>query len=676
MSDAAQPPNPGPIGSDRLASAARPPDAGPVRNDRLATVAQPLDVGPVTLGNRLVATAHASGLVRDGLPVAGDAEYWGRLAAGGAAMLIGGGTVTAQESAPRRGNIQEAWRPEIVAPWRRRVDAIHRERGVAVCQLVHLGRETLGAEGYHSPVAPAALRSPREPVAPRALLDREVDAVVEGFRLSSAHALEAGFDGIELHAAHAYLLEQFLSPRTNPRGDGVAVLERVIAAIRELDPSRLLGIRFSVDASEDVAPTRAELAEIVRRVEPHVDWVNFTVGVRTTYVRDMATARPPLLEEVGRLRPLVAGPLLVSHAFRQPEAIEAALARGADLVGMARPLIADPDLPRKLLGGRRREIRPCVACNEDCRTFDPILLCTVNPDLAPPGEPRRPAAPLELRRHGGHGAGSRVAIVGAGPAGLECALALARAGLDELVLVDAADRIGGQLAIAAAAPNRGGWTPLLEFYERGLAAAGVEVRLGAPAAGLDGFDAIVVAAGAEEVSPLTANGAMTASAAISGGREALGGAQHVAVVDDGFGWWPGCSAVEAALAAGAARVTFVTPGTAFAGGIPPESRVQLLERLAGAGELEVLTLFAATAAGPDGVTLAHRLSGRTLSLDADRVVVVGERRPRAVERAEAPLVLAIGDAVVPRRAAHAIAEGRAAAERVAAAFAARVAALS
>jgi 2,4-dienoyl-CoA reductase-like NADH-dependent reductase (Old Yellow Enzyme family) len=222
----------------------------------MTAAAEPLELGPVTLRNRLVATAHASGLVQGGLPVAGDDAYWGRLAAGGAAMLIGGGTVTAQESSPRRGNIQEAWRPEIVEPWRRRVRAIHTEGGVAVCQLVHLGRETLGAETFWSPVAPSAVRSPREPTAPRAMLEREVDAFVEGFRVSSANALEAGFDAIELHAAHAYLLEQFLSPRTNRRGDGLVVLERVIEAIRGLSSSALLGIRFSVDASEDVALQR------------------------------------------------------------------------------------------------------------------------------------------------------------------------------------------------------------------------------------------------------------------------------------------------------------------------------------------------------------------------------------------------------------------------------------
>jgi 2,4-dienoyl-CoA reductase-like NADH-dependent reductase (Old Yellow Enzyme family) len=632
----------------------------------VTAVGDPLALGPLTLRNRLVATAHASGNVRDGLPVAGDAEYWGRLAAGGVAMLISGGTVTAPESAPRRGNVVEAWRAEAVAPLRKRVDAIHEEGAVAICQLVHLGRETLGAETYFAPVAPSAVPSPREPTAPRALLDHEVDRIVEGFRMSSANALEAGFDGVELHAAHGYLLAQFLSPRTNERGDGLALLGRIADAVRELAPGALLGIRLSVDAAGDVALTGDELAELLPTVDALADWVNVTVGVRTTYVRDMATARPPLLDELARLRPLVHGPLLVSQAFRHPEHIAAALAGGADLVGMARPLIADPDLPHKLLEGRSAEIRPCVACNEDCRTFDPILLCTVNPDLAPAGRPRRPAAPLELAWDPNRAAGGPIAVVGAGPGGLECALSLARAGVEDVVVFEAAEQIGGQLSIATAAPNRCGWAPLLRYYEHGLAAAGVDVRLGEPASDLEAFDAVVWATGAEERAPFS--GASASAEVIAAGPGALAGAEHVVVVDDGFGWWPACNVVELALAAGVARVTFLTPGTSFAGGIPAESRVQLLERLAGAGELDLVPLCAAVGVGAAGVTTVHRASGRSTTIAADRVVVVGERRPRTLLSCAAPLVVAIGDAVVPRRAAHAIAEGRAAADRIASAL--------
>ena len=127
---------------------------------------------------------------------------------------------------------------------------------------------------------------------------------------------------------------------------------------------------------------------------------------------------------------------------------------------MARPLIADPDLPVKLLAGREAEVRPCVSCNEDCRAFDPVLLCSVNPDLAPPGEKRRPAAPLVVQR--AQSDVRRVAIVGAGPAGLECAISLAP-DLD-VVVFDAHEAIGGALAIAASAPNRSGWRALLDFY--------------------------------------------------------------------------------------------------------------------------------------------------------------------------------------------------------------------
>src|SRR5215217_9307734 len=201
----------------------------------------------------------------------------------------------------------------------------------------------------------------------------------------------------------------------------------------------------------------------------------------------MATEQPPLLAEVGRIRPLVDGPLLISHAFRTPGPIEAALTAGADLVGMARALIADPDMPRKLLAGRAADVRPCVACNEDCRAFDPVLLCSVNPELGPPGADRRPAAPLVVRGGAESGCG-RVAIVGAGPAGLECAVTLA--GRREVVLFEAGEAIGGRLAVAAAAPHRRGWGALLDFYAHGLAR--VDVRLGAAVAADDlaGFDEV------------------------------------------------------------------------------------------------------------------------------------------------------------------------------------------
>ena len=176
----------------------------------------PLGRGLV-LRNRLVGTAHAAGLVSGGLVLPEDAGYWRRRAAGGAAMLVVGGTVTAPESTWRRRIVTEAWREEAVPGMAARAEAIRAEGAVAACQLVHLGRETTGADMWFPPVAPSAVRSPREPVRPRPLTDGEVDVIVEGFRVSAVNALAAGFQVIELHAAHGSLLGQFLSAVTNRR---------------------------------------------------------------------------------------------------------------------------------------------------------------------------------------------------------------------------------------------------------------------------------------------------------------------------------------------------------------------------------------------------------------------------------------------------------------------------
>src|SRR5688572_16136060 len=179
--------------------------------------AEPFDLGHLGLRNRLVGTAHGRGILEDGLPLPEDAEYWRRRAAGGVAMLTVGGSVVAPESTWRRRITTEAWRPEAVAGMAARAEAIRAEGAVAACQLVHLGRETTGAEQWFAPVAPSAVRSPREPTRPRALSAGEVDAVVEAFRVSAANAAEAGFQVVELHAAHGYLLAQFLSGATNRR---------------------------------------------------------------------------------------------------------------------------------------------------------------------------------------------------------------------------------------------------------------------------------------------------------------------------------------------------------------------------------------------------------------------------------------------------------------------------
>ena len=631
--------------------------------------AEPFDLGQLRLRNRLVGTAHGRGILEDGLPLPEDAEYWRRRAAGGVAMLTVGGTVVAPESTWRRRITTEAWRREAVPGMAARAEAIRAEGAVAACQLVHLGRETTGAEQWFHPVAPSAVRSPREPTRPRPLSAGELDAIVEAFRISAVNAAEAGFQVIELHAAHGYLLAQFLSAATNRRpGAGsiagrLAIVERIVGEIRASAPQVAVGIRLSAGGGDEAGLTVDGLCELLPHVDALADYVNLTVGVRTTYVRDMATEQPPLLADVGRIRPLVDGPLLISHAFRTPGTIEAALSAGADLVGMARALIADPDMPRKLLAGRASEVRPCVACNEDCRAFDPVLLCSVNPELGPPGADRRPAAPLVVREAVERG-GGRVAIVGAGPAGLECALTLA--GRREIVLFDARGTLGGQLAVAGAAPNRSGWRALVDFYtaaleraERRRAATGHAGGGGRPCRLRRGRDRDRQPEVLPEVPGIER--ALPSSAAL--GRPLSG--RSLLVVDDGFGWWPCAGAVEHGVSAGFEAITLATPGAAFGSTLPPEGRVQLLERLRGA-PLEVRPFTALAGLDEDGAELRSTLSDAAERVAADTVIVVGERVARdwSALVPGAGTVRVIGDALVPRKASHAIAEGRAAAEAI------------
>jgi 2,4-dienoyl-CoA reductase-like NADH-dependent reductase (Old Yellow Enzyme family) len=637
----------------------------------LEHAARPFDLAGLALRNRIVCTSHGRGLGSDGLASADDAEYWRRRAAGGAAMVTVGGTVTAPESTWRRRNTSEAWRPEAVPGFAARAEAIRSQGAVAAAQIVHLGRETLGLDTWYHPVGPSAVRSPREPTRPRPLTDADIDTIVEGFRLSALHAAQAGYQVVELHAAHGYLLAQFLSPMTNRRpGEEdapgrVRIVGRIAAAVRASAPDVVLGIRLSIEGGEEAGFSMDGLCELLPHVDPLVDYVNLTVGVRTTYVRDMGTPGAPLLEHVATLRPLVGGPLLVSQAFRTGEAIEAALVAGADLVGMARPLIADPDIPRKLLAGRAEEVRPCVSCNEECRAFDPALMCTVNPDLGPTARGPRPAVPLVVARGSGAG-GGRVAIVGAGPAGLECATALA--GVRPVVLFERRRVLGGELAIAAAAPNRPGWGALLDFYAAALDRANddVEVRLGSDVMrdDLDGFDDVVLAIGSDEVLPGLPGieRAVAASRAIAAGADAFAGRSRLLVVDDGFGWWLCAGAVELGVRARFDAITVATPGAAFGATLPPEGRVQLIGRLRGA-PLEVRAFTALEAVGDGEATVRNVMSGATETLAADSVVVVGERVARDWSGLvpDGATTRVIGDAIVARKVMHAVAEGRAAA---------------
>jgi 2,4-dienoyl-CoA reductase-like NADH-dependent reductase (Old Yellow Enzyme family) len=680
----------------------------------LSPLAAPLRIGRMELRNRFVATAHSTLISKNGLSLPGDDAYWGRLAEGGAALAICGGAICAPNSTARSRAFGELFSPEIVPGLRRRTEAIHAGGALAVAQALHLGRETLGAKRWEHPVGASTVRSPREPVAPRALAEDEIPPLLELFRVSAQHAVEGGFDGIEIHAAHGYLHAQFLSDVVNTRSDGYAGLEggvrllaETIEVIRTVDPEMPVGVRLSEEGHESAlnADRICRALALLGERAP-IDFLNVSWGVRGEYVRDMGTEEPPLLATIAQISGAAGVPMIASQVFRDAADSEAALDAGAAAVGMARALIADPDLPNKVLAGRAIDVRPCVDCNQDCRDFDPSLLCTVNTDLSPVGDERRPAKPLVIAPRGaaatasgggrtsasgtrgdgpvaiaGGGAtasegGERgavavgandgpVAIAGAGPAALEAALALAKAGR-EVTVFEARETLGGQLAVAASAPARHGWGRLLDFYRAQLdAAETVEVRLGTPLAegALDGYAELILAIGASEADPGDASsGAISAEASLLGGPDRVPSGGEVVILDDGFGWWQAVNCVELAKAGGAAKVTVLTPGGSFAAGIPAESRIQLMPRLK-ALALETRSFLVPGSFADGKLQARHRFTDAEEQIPADLLIVVGERRPRRLDF-DLPAglgVRAIGDCVVPREVAQALGEGRAAA---------------
>ena len=634
--------------------------------DGPARLTQPFLLAPsLRLNNRVVATAHGTGAVSGGAPTGKDIEYWRRLARGGSAMIVLGGGAVGPRGI-RQANRTELWREEIVPALSSRAKAIVEAGSVPVLQLTDLGRETLGNETFFAIRSSSASRSPREIVAPRAMTELELTEMVDQFVVGGRHAAVSGHSGVELHAAHGYLLGQMLSPQVNGRHPGRleemrSVLAELIRRLAGLRDNNVVGVRLSVGDAEDAGLDIEHLAETLDYLGDLPTYINLTVGMRGTYVRDMGQPGAPLLGVIDQLRTLTKLPLLISHSFRNRHDIELALERGADLVGIARPLIADPDFTAKLIRHDDADIRPCVSCNEDCRTFAPSLLCSVNPSLTPIGETSRPAVPLVLRAK--RVKQGRLGVIGAGPGGLESALTAAKNGVSGVVIWEMNEHIGGALALAASAPARHGWNSLIGFYAAQLSRWGVEVRLGTMPSldDLGDFASIVVATGAVE-SP-SETGWLTTTDFLEMSKQHHPTGTRAAVVDDGFGWWAGVGALEKLLQT-AAEVTFVTPSVSFASGIPAESRVQLLNRLEGANIQFAIASTAECVAGVFGVR--SNLSGKWAPVDADLVVNCGERRPLPDPLPFSELdadICVVGDAVVPRKASHAIAEGRAAGYR-------------
>jgi len=457
----------------------------------------PLDVGPFTIRNRTLMGSMHVGLEEQIGPLTKLAAYARRRAEGGAGIIVTGGFAPNIEGwvKPLAGKLTNRWEA-----YKHRVipDAVHDAGGRIVLQILHSGRY-----GYHPfSVAPSAIQSPITPFKPRALSQRGVLKQIKDFARCAKLAKDAGYDGVEVMGSEGYLINEFLVRRTNKRTDawGGEYANRmrfpveILKAVREACGDDFLVIyRLSMlDLVED-GSTFDEVVQLAGAVqEAGANVINTGIGWHEARVPTIATSVPRagFAWVTKRLRPHIQVPLVTSNRINMPDVAEKVLADDvADIVSMARPFLADPDWVRKAQEERAEDINTCIACNQACldHAFEnKVASCLVNPVAG--HELELKIHPTRQRR--------KVAVVGAGPAGLAASCTAAERG-HEVVLFEAASEIGGQFNMAKQVPGKEEFHETIRYFGRRLAQAGVDLRLDTRVAPEDlrDFDVVLVATG-------------------------------------------------------------------------------------------------------------------------------------------------------------------------------------
>ncbi|EWC60070.1 2,4-dienoyl-CoA reductase [Actinokineospora spheciospongiae] len=463
------------------------------------TLLSPLDLGFTTLRNRVVMGSMHTGLEDRAKDIPKLAAYFAERARGGVGLMVTGGF------APNRVGRLSPFASKLTTAaeavrHREVTGAVHEAGGKIALQVLHAGRYA-----YHPfSVSASAIKAPINPFTPRALSDRGVRAQVDAFVRCTVLAREAGYDGVEIMGSEGYFINQFLAPRTNKRSDrwggspenrrrlAVEVVRRARAAV---GPDFIIVYRLSMAEFVPEGQTWEEVVALGREVEAAgATIINTGIGWHEARVPTIVTSVPraAFTSITAAFKPHVSIPVVTSNRINMPQVAEEVLARGdADLVSMARPFLADPEWVRKAAEGRDDEINTCIACNQAC--LDHVFAnrkasCMVNPRAA-----RETVLVLSPTRRA-----KRVAVVGAGPAGLSAAVALGGRGHD-VDLFEAAAEVGGQFDIARRIPGKEEFAETIRYYTRQLELTGVKVhlstRVDAQRLVGDGYDEVVLATG-------------------------------------------------------------------------------------------------------------------------------------------------------------------------------------
>ena len=489
-------------------------------SDSFPHLFSPIAVGEYTLKNRIMNTGHAAHFqTGDGLPTQRYVDYVGERAKGGVGIVVTGHTVPYYD-----GEVSlslASYDERIVPIYQRMAAATHAHEVPLLAQLGHRGRRVADAAAFlgRPTMAPSAVPAPdfsAPQLVPHAMTIAEIEETLEQFAAAGRRAVAGDLDGVELAIGMDYLVPNFLNAQSNRREDryGGATLEERMTFLYEtvdavrgaIGPGRILGIRM-YDDLEEWGLQLDDYGQVARLLEAHgkVDYFNMWQGIvpspRSGRAHWPAHYYPPgAFAHLPRgLKEQVSLPVVGTGRLDSPAVAERFIADGtADLVGMARALIADPHLPNKAREGRTADIRTCIACTQSCVGHIYVGLgvgCIYNPVTGREGE-WAVLPPAAERR--------RVVVAGGGPAGLEAARIAAERG-HEVVLFERGARLGGQVNLVMRTPARDSFEEIILFFERQLDRLGVDVRLRTEA-GVDDIlaehpDAVVVATGSNAFRP-------------------------------------------------------------------------------------------------------------------------------------------------------------------------------
>ena len=632
----------------------------------------PLRIGSVTVPNRIMQTAHSK-QYSDRVESDRETAYFVRRARGGCGLFIAGNQFVHPTGSIR--GFEDAFRPEAVDADRRMTDAIHDAGSKVFVQLNHHGAQASpdGPDGPRAVYAPSRILSPSTAHATREMSVADIREMADAWALSAEIAQRGGFDGVEIHVAHGYLLHQFLSPLYNARTDGYGgdlsgrtrFAREVLAAVRQrVGDDFVVGIRIVANEFHPQGMDAAALREAISmlRGSTRLDFLDLAAGGYHNVHYVFPSAAMPyawLRDEVAAVKAANGDiPVFGVGAALSPEQAEEVIRNGvADLVALTRAQIADPDLATKLREGRADGIRHCIRLNQGCLgrgSRGLAMSCTVNPQVGREQErPQRPTASTA----------QRWVVVGGGPAGMRAAVELATDG-HAVTLFERERELGGQLRLARAVPGRDSIDLLVGDLRRDLLRAGVDVRLGVEATDAlvneERPDGIVLATGAVATrgTSLAIGGAYAEGFPVSGTVDAFSAVadpaalgRRIVVVDaDGTAY---ASGIVLSLLEAVDELTLITPfETVFPHVGAGYDRPLLLETLGAHPGFERLVSQQVLRAGPDGGELSDTVTGRRTVLDAfDAVIAIEPRaavRMPGMHELRGTRVVTIGDAFSPR----------------------------